>query len=88
MGYQPKEVAKMIGVSVATLKVWELQGLVPRAARIGLNHRRIWERNQLKHILEYARGLGYGVPYYPSIEEVTSEQTSQKETASRLSPHR
>jgi len=71
MGYQPKEVAKMIGITPGTLKVWELQKLIPKARRIGLNQRRIWHQSQVKQILEYAEGLGYIVPYL--FEEVNSE---------------
>lgn len=83
--YQPKEVARMVGISTATLKVWELQGLIPKATRMGLNHRRIWHQSQVKHILEYARGLGYGVPYYPSIEEVNNEAKTKERSGYQLS---
>ena len=71
--YKPLELAKMVGVSTATIKVWESQREIPRAARVGLNHRRLWHTSQVRRVLEYARGIGYSVPYYPSIEEVTGE---------------
>lgn len=79
--YQPKEVAGLLGLSIATLKVWEFQGLIPKATRMGLNQRRIWHTSQVKRILEYARDLGYGVPYYPSIEGDSNEAKTKEKTA-------
>ena len=83
--YKPLELAKMVGISPATLKVWESQREIPKATRIGLNNRRIWHTTQVKRILEYARSIGYSVPYYPFIEEEVNSERETKESGCQLS---
>lgn len=80
------EIAGLIGICEKTLLTWEERHFIPTATRQGLRKKRVWNDWKLERILNFARDQGYQIPY-KVIEEVNSEQTSQRETASRLSPN-
>jgi len=75
--YTADDIGKLIGITGETVKNWEYNRLIPQAARIGLQKKRVWGELQVQRILEFARDNGYPVPE----RTASSEQTSQKETA-------
>lgn len=59
--YSPNDVAKLIGVSKDTIKVWERNSFIPKGSRMGLQKRRIWSRAQVILIIRFAKDIGYPV---------------------------
>jgi DNA-binding transcriptional MerR regulator len=59
--YTVTEIAKLIGVTVETIKNWEAAGLIPKATRIGRQKKRIWGPTKTKQIIEFAKDNGYPV---------------------------
>jgi transposase len=59
--YTVTEIAKLIGVTVETIKNWESSGLIPKAARIGRQKKRVWGPTKTQQILEFAKDNGYPV---------------------------
>jgi len=53
--YTVGEVAKRLGVSASTIKLWEKAGSIPKARRIKLNKVRVYTENQIRIIEEFIR---------------------------------
>jgi len=57
--YSVGDIARLVGVSAETIKNWENARLIPQAARVGIQKRRIWGPTKAQQIIEFARNNGY-----------------------------
>jgi excisionase family DNA binding protein len=53
--YTVGEVAKRLGVSPSTIKLWEKAGSIPKARRVRLNKVRVFTESQIRVIEEYIK---------------------------------
>lgn len=53
--YTIGEVAKRLGVSTTTLKLWEKSGYIPKARRVKLNKTRVYSQSQIEAIVNFMR---------------------------------
>jgi len=53
--YTVGEVAKRLGVSASTIKLWEKAGSIPKARRVRLNKVRVYTESQIQVIEEYIK---------------------------------
>ena len=55
--YTVGEVAKRLGVSPSTIKLWEKAGSIPKARRVRLNKVRVYTESQIQVIEEFIKAI-------------------------------